>query len=153
MLITYLLLKSVIFLLLVISRSKLIPDFALTIHFVHLIATSLYTHSIPSNLLWWGLQCASAALMVFLGMWACQWRELQPISFGGIGGGSSSTTASSSEAQQQEQQQQSSEPQEAGTGEDLSSASRGRGRSRGLFREGGGGESYEMGNMKGEQAV
>ena len=152
MLITYLLLKSVIFLLLVISRSKLIPDFALTIHFVHLIATSLYTHSIPSNLLWWGLQCASAALMVFLGMWACQWRELQPISFGGIGGGSSSTTASSSEAQQQEQQQ-ASDPQEAGTEEDLSSASRGRGRSRGLFREGGGGEYYEMGNMKGEQAV
>lgn len=93
--------------------------------------------------------------MVFLGMWACQWRELQPISFGGIGGGgSSSTTASSSEAQQQqqEQQQQASDPQEAGTGENLSSASRGRGRSRGLFREGGG-EYYEMGNMKGEQAV
>lgn len=93
--------------------------------------------------------------MVFLGMWACQWRELQPISFGGIGGGgSSSTTASSSEAQQQqqEQQQQASDPQEAGMGENLSSASRGRGRSRGLFREGGG-EYYEMGNMKGEQAV
>ena len=88
--------------------------------------------------------------MVFLGMWACQWRELQPISFGGIGGGSSSsTTAASSEAQQQ----QASDPQETGTGEDLSSASRGRGRSRGLFREGGGGESYEMGNMKGDQAV
>ena len=147
---------SVIFLLLVISRSKLIPDFALTIHFVHLIATSLYTHSIPSNLLWWGLQCASAALMVFLGMWACQWRELQPISFGGIGGGggsSSSTTATSSSEAQQQEQQQASDPQEAGTEEDLSSASRGRGRSRGLFREGGGGEYYEMGNMKGEQAV
>ncbi|OJJ60996.1 hypothetical protein ASPSYDRAFT_42834 [Aspergillus sydowii CBS 593.65] len=80
----------VIFLLLLVSRSKLIPDFALTIHFLHLITTSLYTRAVPSNLLWWGLQCASAAFMVFLGIWACRWRELQPISFGGIGTGQSS---------------------------------------------------------------
>lgn len=77
--------RSVILLLLLVSRSKLIPDFALTIHFVHLIATSLYTHTIPTNWLWWGLQFASASLMVFLGMWACRYRELQPITFG-IGG-------------------------------------------------------------------
>lgn len=30
------------------------------------------------------LQAASAALMTSLGVWACQWRELQPLSFGGI---------------------------------------------------------------------
>ncbi|KAL2868361.1 protein SYS1 [Aspergillus lucknowensis] len=78
-------LLCVIFLLLLVSRSKLIPDFALTIHFLHLITTSLYTRSLPSNLLWWGLQCASAALMTLLGIWACRYRELQPISFGGIG--------------------------------------------------------------------
>ncbi|KAL3453914.1 integral membrane protein S linking to the trans Golgi network-domain-containing protein [Aspergillus insuetus] len=78
-------LLCVVFLLLLVSRSKLVPDFALTIHLLHLITTSLYTHSIPSNLLWWGLQCASAALMTFLGIWACRYRELQPISFGGIG--------------------------------------------------------------------
>ncbi|KAL4913730.1 integral membrane protein S linking to the trans Golgi network-domain-containing protein [Aspergillus aurantiobrunneus] len=78
----------VIFLLLLVSRSKLIPDFALTIHFLHLVTTSLYTHAIPSNLLWWGLQCASSAFMIFLGIWACRWRELQPISFGGIGASS-----------------------------------------------------------------
>ena len=149
---------SVILLLLLVSRSKLIPDFALTIHFVHLIATSLYTHSIPRNWLWWGLQCASAALMTFLGMWACQWRELQPISFGG--------TSSSSAAQQQQQPPQqgsSSDPllqgQNGGGGggdDDLSSFSRGRGRGgRGGLRGDGGGGEYEMGVMKGvgEQAV
>ncbi|PLN80456.1 integral membrane protein S linking to the trans Golgi network-domain-containing protein [Aspergillus taichungensis] len=126
---------GVIFLLLLVVRSKLIPDFALTIHFLHLIATTLYTHSIPRNWLWWGLQGASAALMTFLGVWACQWRELQPISFGGIGGSSSGGGSGPS-----------SQPAGDGNGE----SSRGRGRARDL-----GGNEYEMGEMKvtGDQAV
>ena len=73
----------VIFILLFIARSKLVPDFALTIHFLHLIVVSLYSRSIPSRLFWWALQVASASLMTLLGMWACQWRELKPIAFGG----------------------------------------------------------------------
>ncbi|KAF2760688.1 hypothetical protein EJ05DRAFT_507947 [Pseudovirgaria hyperparasitica] len=72
----------VIYLLLLIARSKLVPDFALTIHFIHLIATSLYTSAIPTYWFWWALQIASASLMVFLGMWICQYRELRPIQFG-----------------------------------------------------------------------
>lgn len=74
---------SVIYLLLLIARSKLIPDFACTVTFLHLITTSLYTHSIPSSLAWWLLQAASTSLMAFLGVWVCQYRELRPISFGG----------------------------------------------------------------------
>ncbi|KAJ5960575.1 uncharacterized protein N7479_007725 [Penicillium vulpinum] len=124
---------SVIFLLIFVSRSKLVPDFALTIHFIHLIATTLYSHSLPSNLLWWGLQFASAAMMTFLGMWACQRRELEPIKFGGHGG---STQASSSS--------QASD----GDGQQESSFGRGRGRERSL-------QEYEMDDMKhtGEHAV
>lgn len=76
---------TVIPILLLIARSKLVPDFALTIHFIHLIVTSLYAHRIPNTLYWWLVQAASAALMVSLGMWACQWRELQPMAFGGKG--------------------------------------------------------------------
>ncbi|KAJ5132645.1 hypothetical protein N7448_006803 [Penicillium atrosanguineum] len=123
---------SVIFLLLFVSRSKLVPDFALTIHFIHLVATILYTHSLPSNLLWWGLQCASASLMTFGGMWACQHRELKPIAFGGLGG--SSQTGSSL--------------QPASDGQAESSFGRGRGRERSL-------QEYEMDEMKasGEHAV
>lgn len=71
------------FLLLLIARSKLVPDFALTIHLLHLLATSLYTGGVPVYAFWWGLQVASAGLMVGLGMWSCRWRELQPITFGG----------------------------------------------------------------------
>ena len=74
---------SVIPILLLIARSKLVPDFALTIHLIHLVITSLYSHGIPNTLYWWLVQAASAALMVSLGMWACQWRELQPMAFGG----------------------------------------------------------------------
>lgn len=71
--------------LVLIARSKLVPDFAATIHLLHLIFSSWYSRALPTNLLWWALQAASAALMIFLGMWSCQWRELQPISFGGKG--------------------------------------------------------------------
>lgn len=124
---------SVIFLLLFVSRSKLVPDFALTIHFLHLVATILYTHSIPSNLLWWGLQFSSAALMTFGGMWACQHRELKPIVFGGLG--VTSNTDSSSQ-------------QPADDGQPESSFGRGRGRDRSI-------QEYELGDMKetGERAV
>ncbi|KAJ5943948.1 hypothetical protein N7516_004116 [Penicillium verrucosum] len=124
---------SVMFLLVFVSRSKLVPDFALTIHFLHLIATTLYTHSLPSNLLWWGLQFASAAMMTFLGMWVCQRRELEPIKFGGH---RDSTQAGPSSQES------------AGDGQQESSFGRGRGRERSL-------QEYEMDDMKhtGEHAV
>lgn len=67
--------------LLLVVRSKLVPDFALTIHFIHLVVTSLYTRALPTNLLWWALQIASSVLMVSVGVWACRYREMQPISF------------------------------------------------------------------------
>lgn len=36
---------------------------------------------------------ASATLMTFGGIWACQWRELQPLAFGGSGKGDASSSA------------------------------------------------------------
>jgi hypothetical protein len=60
----------------------MVPDFALTIHLIHLFITSAYTHALPTNVLWWGLQACSAGLMISLGIWACQWRELRPMAFG-----------------------------------------------------------------------
>ncbi|KAJ5155999.1 hypothetical protein N7492_008802 [Penicillium capsulatum] len=122
---------SVIFLLLFVSRSKLVPDFALTLHFLHLVATTLYSHSLPSNLLWWGLEFSSAAMMTFLGMWACQHRELQPIAFGGLGGGG----------------QTGSSQQNVDDGQPESSSGRGRGRDRSAQNE------YEMNDLKGDRAV
>ncbi|EON68915.1 hypothetical protein W97_08173 [Coniosporium apollinis CBS 100218] len=120
----------VVFLLLFIARSKLIPDFACTIHFLHLVVTSFYSHSIPTNLFWWALQIASASLMTFLGIWACQWRELKPINFGGGGGPNRAARANAVAAGAQEDE---------GIGF-------GRGRGRGRGRDGGG--EYEMVGMK-----
>jgi protein SYS1 len=77
--------RRVIPILLLIARSKLVPDFAVTIHLIHLLVTSLYTRSLPTNLYWWLVQVCSAALMTSLGIWACQWRELRPMLFGGKG--------------------------------------------------------------------
>ena len=76
--------KSVVALLLLVSRSKLVPDFVITLHVIHLFVVSLYAHSIPPNALWWALQICSAAFMTSLGVWGCRWRELQPINFGGL---------------------------------------------------------------------
>lgn len=73
-------------LLVVVARSKLVPDFALTLHGVHLALTWAWSGAVPGNGLWWGLQAASAALMVGGGVWCCRWRELRPIAFGGGGG-------------------------------------------------------------------
>ncbi|KAH8727115.1 integral membrane protein S linking to the trans Golgi network-domain-containing protein [Phaeosphaeriaceae sp. PMI808] len=108
-----------VFILLLIARSKLVLDFALTVHFIHLVVTSLYSHAIPANLLWWALQICSATVMTSVGVWACQWRELKPINFG------------SKPAPKQP------------VADDGAGESRGRGRGRG--RDGAG--EYEMVNM------
>lgn len=119
---------SVIGILLLISRSKLVPDFAITLHLIHLLIVSLYSHSIPQNMLWWALQLGSAALMTALGVWACQWRELRPINFGG-------SAAPAVEA-----------PVAGETGGDEEQGY-GRGRGRGRGRDGAG--EYEMVGIKG----
>lgn len=75
-------LSSVIHLLLIVVRSKLIPDFVFTIHFLHLLLTSVYSHSIPTSGFWWILQILNALLMTAVGIWSCQHRELQPINLG-----------------------------------------------------------------------
>ncbi|EEH37506.1 hypothetical protein PAAG_07924 [Paracoccidioides lutzii Pb01] len=133
---------GVIFLLLWVSRSKLIPDFAITIHFIHLGITSLYTHAVPSNWLWWGLQIASSGLMTFLGMWVCQWRELQPIVFGG-GVAPNGSSPSGGDSNQLGHGDSPRDEEEEGRG-GIFGISRGRGRGRN--RDGGG--EYEMVGMK-----
>lgn len=122
-------LNSAVAILLLVARSKLVLDFALTIHFIQLIVTSFYSHEIPRHLFWWATQAASAALMTSVGVWACQWRELKPISFGGHG---RSVGPSSSQA-----------PANATGDEEDVEYTRGRGRGRG--RDGAG--NYEMVGM------
>lgn len=72
---------------LIVIRSKLVLDFALTTHFIHLLIATLYTGQLPRNLFWWITMVVSSAVGVGLGVWGCQYRELRPVFFGGGGGG------------------------------------------------------------------
>ncbi|KKA26978.1 hypothetical protein TD95_000547 [Thielaviopsis punctulata] len=66
-----------------IGRSKLVPDFALTTQAIHLALVYLHTGSLPRNTMWWFAVTASAGIATFLGILGSRSRELQPISFGG----------------------------------------------------------------------
>ncbi|KAH7361765.1 integral membrane protein S linking to the trans Golgi network-domain-containing protein [Plectosphaerella cucumerina] len=122
--------------ILLISRSKLVPDFALTVHGLHLVITTLYARRIPRNAMWWMAMLASAALCVALGVWGSQWRELRPIFFGG-GRGPGAVKAGGAE-------QDGAGGGAEGAGDEEQGFSRGRGRGRG--RDGAG--EYEMTRTK-----
>ncbi|KAJ0277578.1 hypothetical protein COL940_007682 [Colletotrichum noveboracense] len=113
-----------------IGRSKLVPDFALTMHGLHLVVSSLYTGRVPRNMMWWGAMASSSAICVALAVWGSRYRELRPISFGGHAAGAA--TGGSAEGQQNE----------GAAGDEEEGVGFGRGRGRGRGRDGEGG--YEM---------
>ena len=128
--------RRIIAMLMLVQRSKLVPDFALTLHGIHLVIVTMYSKSIPANSLWWGLQIASVAFMTLGGIYACRWRELQPIAFGGRAAGAPSGGDASAST---------TLPGEIGDEE--AGFTRGSGRGRG--RDGAG--SYEMVEMNPEE--
>ncbi|KAK4226678.1 integral membrane protein S linking to the trans Golgi network-domain-containing protein [Podospora fimiseda] len=117
-----------------ISRSKLVPDFVLSLHFIHLVITYLYTSSVPQHSAWWMTMFISSGVSIALSTWGCRKRELKPIAFGGH-----STTS---------QQQAQEGGEQAGDEEQGFTRGRGRGRARG--DEAGRGE-YEMVNVGTEE--
>ncbi|RYP25722.1 hypothetical protein DL768_011417 [Monosporascus sp. mg162] len=125
-----------------ISRSKLVLDFALTLHFIHLLVVTLYTGILPRNAMWWATMVASSALTVAGGTYGCRWRELRPINFGGGGRG---TNEGASTTDPSALENGSAGRSEGGDDEEVG-FSRGRGRGRG--RDGGGGGEYEMVGLK-----
>ncbi|RYP73995.1 hypothetical protein DL771_003306 [Monosporascus sp. 5C6A] len=126
-----------------ISRSKLVLDFALTLHFIHLLVVTLYTGFLPRNAMWWATMAASSALTVAGGTYGCRWRELRPINFGGGGGRGTDEGASATDPSALENG--TAGRSEDGDDEEVG-FSRGRGRGRG--RDGGGGGEYEMVGLK-----
>ncbi|SCV99577.1 LAFE_0A06260g1_1 [Lachancea fermentati] len=73
----------VLFLTVIVGRSKLAWDFAITIHAINLITVLLYTHKWPS-FAWFLLQLLSSLILVFLGTWSTRWRELRDTFFEGL---------------------------------------------------------------------
>ncbi|KHO02088.1 Integral membrane protein SYS1-related protein [Metarhizium album ARSEF 1941] len=127
-----------------IARSKLVPDFALTMHLLHLVFTALYTRSLPRHSMWWMTMMASAAVAVALGVWGCRYRELQPVFFAGgriLGSNSGSAPAAASNSHVAAEEGRA-RPEHGDDGDD--GFPRGRGRGRG--KDGAG--EYEMVGIK-----
>lgn len=68
---------SVLAMTIIVGRSKLALDFTLTLHGINFLVVWLVSGRFPASLLWWGVQVLSILLMVSLGTWTSQWRELR----------------------------------------------------------------------------
>ncbi|GAP92415.2 putative integral membrane protein [Rosellinia necatrix] len=130
----------VVALVVVISRSKLVLDFSLTLHLIHLLIVCLYTGYLPRNVAWWVTMLVSGTITVAGGTYGCRWRELRPITFGGAGrssgGGEGGSNGSLEDGSMGSDDH----------GDEEMGFSRGRGRGRGRD----GTDEYEMVGMKGD---
>ncbi|QLL33521.1 hypothetical protein HG536_0E04320 [Torulaspora globosa] len=73
----------VIFLTVIVGRSKLAWDFAVTIHAINLIIVLITTGKVPS-FSWFLLQLLSSLILVFLSTWTTRWKELRDTFFEGL---------------------------------------------------------------------
>ncbi|ODV87804.1 hypothetical protein CANARDRAFT_26009 [[Candida] arabinofermentans NRRL YB-2248] len=74
---------SVAFITLIIGRSKLAWDFAITVHLINLGLVWLNS-GFPKRIYWWLLQGCSCCIMIGLGTWTTRWKELRETFFDGI---------------------------------------------------------------------
>ncbi|RDA82944.1 hypothetical protein CP532_1441 [Ophiocordyceps camponoti-leonardi (nom. inval.)] len=81
-----------------VARTKLVPDFVLTLHFIHLVLTTLYSRSLPTNSMWWMTMVCSSGIAIALGTWGCRYRQLQPVDFFRTANLSSSSSSAAASA-------------------------------------------------------
>ncbi|SCU85852.1 LADA_0D10242g1_1 [Lachancea dasiensis] len=81
----------VLFLTIIVGRSKLAWDFGVTIHAVNLLTVWINTGRWPS-FAWFVVQAISLVILVFLGTWLSRWRELKDTFFDGLVDPSTGTT-------------------------------------------------------------
>lgn len=74
-------LLSVLFVTIIVGRSKLAWDFALTVHIINLLIVWLYSSKFPTSILWWCLQILSALVLVVLSTYLTRWKELRTTFF------------------------------------------------------------------------
>lgn len=77
-------LLCVLFVTVIVGRSKLAWDFAVTVYIINLIVVWTYTGKFPSSILWWCLQVLSAVLLVTLSTYSTRWNELRTTFFDGM---------------------------------------------------------------------
>lgn len=59
----------------IVQRAKQCLDFVCTMHFWHVIVTSVYNGYLPTQLTWWLLQVLSATICTVLGEYLCMRKE------------------------------------------------------------------------------
>ncbi|KAK6455357.1 integral membrane protein S linking to the trans Golgi network-domain-containing protein [Scheffersomyces xylosifermentans] len=74
-------LLCVFFVTIIVGRSKLAWDFAVTVHIINLLVVWFYTGKFPTSVLWWCLQVLSAVLLVALSTYSTRWKELRTTFF------------------------------------------------------------------------
>lgn len=72
------------FMTIIVGRSKLAWDFAVTIHLINFIVCWIYSGKFPRSFSWWVLQVISSVILVSLGTWTSRWRELRDTFFDGM---------------------------------------------------------------------
>jgi len=72
---------SVLYIVLIVRRSQLVLDFALTLQGFNLLFILLYNWRIPITLGWWVTKIIETNVMIFGGKYFCRMRELRPIEF------------------------------------------------------------------------
>lgn len=77
-------LLCVLFMTIIVGRSKLAWDFAITIHAINLIVVWIYSGEFPRSFVWWSVQVGSCLILVSLGTWSTRWKELRETFFEGI---------------------------------------------------------------------
>lgn len=63
----------------IVQRAKHVLDFTTTLHFLHLVITTIYSRHFPTSILWWICHIISLIMMAIGGEWLCIRREMQPI--------------------------------------------------------------------------
>lgn len=66
-----------------VQRAKQCLDFACTVHFFHLICTTIYNRAFPTQFTWWILQIISTTICTVLGEYLCMRIESQEIKLEG----------------------------------------------------------------------
>lgn len=74
-------LLCVLFVTIVVGRSKMVWDFALTIHIINLIVVWVYSGKFPTSVLWWCLQILSSIILLSLSTYLTRWKELRTTFF------------------------------------------------------------------------
>lgn len=74
-------LLCVLFVTIIVGRSKLAWDFAITVHIINLLVVWLYSGQFPTSILWWCLQVLSGVLLVVLSTYLTRWKELRTTFF------------------------------------------------------------------------